>query len=111
MTFDAQSRRRIARTVKHFERLNLNTQPRSKKWPSAPPNGPRLCKPDATIAPNGSGTVSIWSGTPLADTGQNETAHLLWMHKNEAVSAGKECWIVWFPDLEKWVIMGAECED
>ena len=37
----------------------------------------RIGKPDANIAKGASGTVSLWGGSPLADTGDNVTAKAL----------------------------------
>lgn len=34
MVFDEQSARRISNVVQAFERQNLNTQPRQKRWPT-----------------------------------------------------------------------------
>ncbi len=70
----------------------------------------KIGKADADILKDTSGTISIWNGDPLADSGDNETAHLDWMHGDEQVSAGKEVLIAWFADESKWRIIGAECE-
>lgn len=70
----------------------------------------RIGKADADITVDGSGAVSIWNGSPLADSGTNITAHLDWMHGSEKVSSGKEVAIMYFADEDKWRIIGAECE-
>ena len=70
----------------------------------------KLGKSDSTITAGSSGTVSIWSGSTLADTGVNVTAWLDWMDGGENVSSGKELLIQWFPDRGKWQIIGADCE-
>ena len=33
------------------------------------------------------------------------------MHNDEAISAGKQILVQWFGEEEKWVIIGAECEE
>jgi hypothetical protein len=68
----------------------------------------RKGKTDAAITADSSGTVSIWSGG--ADTGDNVTAYLDWAHGDEDISLGKEVFIQWFADEQKWIITGAECE-
>ena len=68
-----------------------------------------LGKADSTISIDSSGTVSLWDAA--ADTTENVTAYLDWMHNDENVSAGKEVVVTWFPHESKWRITGAECED
>lgn len=69
-----------------------------------------LGKADAAITKDASGTVSIWAGSTLADTTENITAHLIWMHGDENISLGKEVMCQWFPQMGKWIIVGADCE-
>jgi len=63
---------------------------------------------DAQITAGSSGTVSIWKAG--ADTGDNVTAHLNWMHGGQNVSISKQVLVKYFADESKWVIIGAECE-
>lgn len=66
------------------------------------------CKPDSNITAGSSGTVSVWSGG--SDSGVNLTAHVDWMDGGDDVSSGKEAMIKYFPDEDKWYVIGAECE-
>ena len=66
-------------------------------------------KTDAGILSGNSGTVSIYRSA--IDSGDNVTAHLLWAHGGQQVSADKEVFVAWFEDENKWIIIGAECED
>lgn len=70
--------------------------------------GTLLGKPNATIAPGTSGTVTIWING--AATTATETGYLVWMHGGEQVSASKQVELTWVPVEEKWIITGAECE-
>ena len=70
--------------------------------------GTLLGKPNATIAPGTSGTVTIWING--AATTATETGHLVWMHGGEQVSANKQVELTWVPVEGKWIITGAECE-
>jgi hypothetical protein len=59
-----------------------------------------------SISAGGSGTVNRISG-------YNEsviTAHLLYFHGSQGISADKQVGCRWFSDLAQWVIMHAECE-
>jgi hypothetical protein len=68
-----------------------------------------FAKADSTITAGSSGTVSIWDDT--SDTTDNVTAYLDWMDGGNDISSGKELLIMYFPELGRWQIIGAECED
>ena len=58
---------------------------------------------------DGSGLVNVWRDG--ANTTLQETAHLNWMHGSQNISSNKQVLMRWFTDENKWIIVGAECED
>jgi len=75
---------------------------------------------DASSAPRGimkatsNGIIDVGAGggpATLKESSEVITAYLNWMHNDEAISAGKQILVQWFGEEEKWVIIGAECEE
>lgn len=65
-------------------------------------------KADANVTAGGTGTFSIWVGG--SDSGVNVTATLDWAEGGTDVSLGKEVYVRYFPDEDKWYWFGGECE-
>lgn len=81
------------------------------RWPVSPSRRV-LGTTAAQISPGASGTVNVSAandlGVPI--NAGTVTAHLTWMHGDQAITANKEVVVEWFPEQRKWIITGAECE-
>ena len=73
------------------------------------PNAPEPGHGDPPISPaTGEGEVTIYMGGGSME--KVEKAWLNWIHGNEPISSGKRLWVVRFPDEQKYIIIGADCE-
>lgn len=65
-----------------------------------------VCKPDADIAKDATGTISLWewNGSAMADTTFNVTA----LADGAAVKSGKKC-TAWQDERNKWLVAPKEC--
>lgn len=77
------------------------------RWPILPQRR-MLATTNAAIQPGSSGAVNVKTAGNV--TLGSVTAHLTYMHGNEQISANKEVLVEYFPEHEKWIIVGAECE-
>lgn len=78
------------------------------RWPILPQRR-MLGTTSAVITPGNSGSVNVKKSGNV--TLGSVTAHLTYMHGNQQISANREVLVEYFPEHEKWIIVGAECED
>lgn len=86
-----------------------NVRPHRSRWYGE--EGPRFDwgKLDGALAAGGSATVSIWRGDPLADTGENVTAHAPPLLTAGSIASGNWVRVTWYPHSSKWYVDATEC--
>lgn len=107
MTFDEQSKRRIARTVKGFEGLKINTQPKQKNWPSSMAGSFALALlvPDVDVDPGEVVTCTIYDG-PASPTSETVEAAYDWA-ATKTIAAGDEA--IGYRIGGQWRLMSPSC--
>lgn len=64
---------------------------------------------DGALSDGDSATMSVWTGDPLADSGENITVHDRFINGGDDLEASTRVWAVWAPDGHKHYVMGASC--
>lgn len=103
--FGEAARKRIADSVRHYERQIKNSRPVTAGAKHPRVNRPYLGVTDAAIAKGASGTISIYTGTPgsESDSGVNVTAY----NRFGAVAITKYVWVD--HNGFGWYLTAAEC--
>lgn len=97
---------RTLNAARQVERMMRNEEGPRGRWFS---RGTliRFAKLDASLSVGSSCTASIWSGTTLADSGENVTVHDWLLTTGESLDSGTKVVIAFY--CSKWYVIQASC--
>lgn len=93
------------------ENILVQYSTENSRWETVGSHGLiRTGKADSSISPGAGGTVSIWTGNTISDSGVNVTANYDWADAGGGtISSGDEVFVTWIPDQERWRVTAKPC--